>query len=372
MLDFTYYSYPDLVLLFILVLAWSILVVTINKRYKKVKKEIKNSGDSRYMELVDLLPQTVIEFDNKGQFEFINKHGQDLLGFSNFEIKKETIHNIIHPSDRHKFYQEYLYLLEGGQNRGQEYRVITKYKKVLYMVFYLKKVHLLEKDEPGLRGIMIDISKRIKLERKVLNSVMETEDKERRRFSEDLHDGLGPLLSTVKLYINQMTTDKCDNAEGVEMLAFANDLLDEAIVTTRNIANNILPGSIVDNGLIAAIQAFIIHIKNAGNINIEFNDNITQRFENNIEINIYRIIIELINNSLKYAEADKIEVDLSLNNNILSLQYKDDGIGFNIDNVKKGLGHKNIKNRSISINGEYEYTSEINRGMIFNLKVEIN
>ena len=342
------------------------------RKHKRVQKTIQRSGDLRYMDLVNLLPQMVVELTPNGKFTFINQQGLNLLGYSKFEIDKMDIFSIIHPSNIDKFKEEFLYLLEGGENKGQEYRIITKKKETFYMVFYLKRITTNDDDNYGLRGIIIDITDRKELERKVINTVLETEDKERRRFSEDLHDGLGPLLSTVKLYINQMKSSNVSISEEKEMFNFANELLDDAIATTRNIANNILPGSIVDNGLIAALRTFITHIKQAGNINIVFNENINQRFNNNIEINIYRILIELINNSLKYAQANTIEISIFEDGNTLSVTYKDDGVGFNIEEVKDGLGHKNIVNRSNSIKGEIDYSSTINKGMTFSLKIEIN
>jgi len=359
-----------IVLVGLLLIAYIINSILI-KKYRKAKKDILREGDSRYLELINKLPQLVIETDSDGKFTFINKQGLEFLGYGKFDIGKIDIFSIIHPSSLSKFKEEFLYLVEGGENKGQEYRIITNRNDNYFMVFYLRRIIINANNEIGLRGIIIDISDRKELERKVLNTIIETEDKERRRFSEDLHDGLGPLLSTVKLYINQMKSSKVSISEEKEMFNFANELLDEAISTTRNIANNILPGSIVDNGLIAGVRTFITHIKQAGNIDIVFNENLSKRYDTNIEINIYRIIIELINNSLKYAEANTLEVCILEENNTLNVQYKDDGKGFNMEEVKEGLGHINIENRSKSINGEFDYYSEINKGMTFNLKVEV-
>ena len=371
MLDFNLDSYTYTLMILLLVLVSSILNIVLNSKYKKAKKSIKTSGDTRYMELVNLFPQMVVELDSYGNFTFINQQGLDLLSYSKFEIEKKTIHSLIHSKDLDAFKEEFLYLLEGGENKAQEYRIINKKNDVLFMVFYLKRTYSAETKNVCLRGIIIDISKRIALERKVLSTVLETEDKERQRFSEDLHDGLGPLLSTVKLYINQLKSENKCNREDEEMLTYANDLLNEAITTTRYIANNILPGSINDNGLIAALQSFISHIQKAGNVNIEFVHNLDNRFEKNIELNFYRIIIELINNSIKYAKSNLIEIIINYEDKVLSLQYKDDGIGFDKSTIIKGLGLNNIKNRSKSINGEYEYSSEINKGMTFRLQVDI-
>ncbi len=361
------------VVIIIFVIIIILILFVSNKKlrsYKRKNEKAITDGKLRYKELADLLPQMVVELDGEGRFSFINKLGLDFIGYSKFELDRMTIFSMIHPDDKDKFKEEYLYLMEGGENKGQEFRVITKHKNTFFMVFYLKRMSKKIEQGEGLRGFIIDISERIKLERKVLSTILETEDKERRRFSEDLHDGLGPLLSTIKLYVNQINST-CDvDSEQKGMFNYTNEMLDDAISTTRNIANNILPGSIVDNGLEAAVRSFVKHIKQAGGQNIIFNDNITHRFDIKVEINFYRIIIELVNNSIKYANASNLEINLLEEDNHLKLHYHDDGKGFEIEKVKQGLGHVNIKNRAQSLNGEFEYLSELNRGMSFKLSVE--
>lgn len=343
------------------------------KKHKRSIKKLKREGDIRYRDLSNLLPQLVVELDKDGQFSFINDAGLEFLGYSKFEIKNGfSIFQIIHPDDLINFKEEFLYLLEGGVNKGQEFRIVTKGGESFFVVLFLKAIETEDYSQAGLRGFIIDITDRKKLERQVLSAILETEDKERRRYSEDLHDGLGPLLSTIKLYINQMKSKKVSKEEENEMFTFANELLDEAISTTRNIANNILPGSIVDNGLVAAINSFCIRVKQAGTIQIIFNHNINSRFNNNVEINFYRIIIELVNNSIKHGNAKSVEISLIFDNNKLVLNYIDDGVGFDINTSELGLGINNIKNRSQSLNGEYQFKSEVNHGMTFSLDVRIS
>ena len=167
-----------------------------------------------------------------------------------------------------------------------------------------------------------------------------------------------------------MKSTKVSIDEEKEYLNISNELLDEAITTTRSIANNILPGSIVDNGLIAAVNTFCHHLNKAGDIRINFNHNFNDRLEKNLEINFYRIITELINNTIKHANATVIDISLILDEGIIGLKYYDDGIGFNTETIKHGLGLGNITNRSLSLNGEYDFASKENMGMTFNLNVK--
>lgn len=350
------------------------LFVYFKKILTNTNKELQNlrmEGDKRYKDLANLLPQLVVELNIDGEFDFINDAGLDFIGYSKYEIKNGlSIFDIIHPDDKKLFREEFLYLMEGGINKGQEFKLQTKDKKTLFVVLFLKVIESDDYVNKGLRGFIIDITDRKKLERKVLSAVLETEDKERRRFSEDLHDGLGPLLSTIKLYINQMKSSKVTIKEEGEMFAYANELLDEAISTTRNIANNILPGSIVDNGLIAAVNSFCHHIEQTGSLKVNFNHNIQSRFEINLEINIYRIIIELINNSIKHAIASELNISILLADDNFRLDYYDNGIGFDYENVKHGLGIQNISNRAHSLSAEFQF-HKVENGMYFSLDLDV-
>ncbi len=371
--NYMYWTWDSLIIV-ALIASQLFFVLYFRKKLHQRKKDIYNlkiEGEKRYKDLANLLPQLVVELDEEGKFDFINDAGIDFIGYTKYEIKNGlSIFDIIHPDDQKMFLEEFLYLLEGGVNKGQEFRIQTKSKKTLFVVLFLKVIESDEYLNKGLRGFIIDITDRKRLERKLLSAVLETEDKERRRFSEDLHDGLGPLLSTVKLYVNQMKSSKITQKEHEEMFNYTNELLDEAISTTRNIANNILPESIVDNGLIAAVNTFCHYIEKAGDIRVNFNHNILERFDVNIEINIYRIIIELINNSIKHANATELNINLLILDKMINLEYYDNGIGFDVNTVKRGLGLDNISNRAQSLNAEFQFSNN-EKGMQFSLKARI-
>jgi PAS domain S-box-containing protein len=332
----------------------------------------KTAGEDKYLDLANLLPQLVVELEVDGRFSFINDAGLKFIGYSKFDLKKGlNIFDLIHSDDLADFKEDFLYLLEGGINKGQEFRMVTKSGEVFFMVFFLKLRDNNHSLHHGLRGFIIDISDRKRLERKVLSAVLETEDRERRRYSEDLHDGLGPLLSTIKLYVNQMKSQKVSQDEESEMFNYANELLDEAILTTRNIANNILPGSIVDNGLIAAVNFFCHQVIASRALAINFSSNTTLRFEQHIESNTYRIIIELLNNTIKHANAKNVTIQILLEDNFLLLKYNDDGVGYEDISHREGLGMGNIKNRANSLNAISRFQSEKNKGMLFDMRVPL-
>ncbi len=344
--------------------------------HNKKNKEIYES-EKKYKDLANFLPQTVFELDKSGKFTFINDAGLKLTGYNKFDINNGlNIEKIITPDDRQRYREDILYILEGGKNKGQEYIALHKNGSSFPVSTYISPISNSNKESVGLRGIIIDITEQKSLERKLLSSVIETEDKERKRFSEDLHDGLGPLLSTINLYFNQINSGNIDKNEKIELTKYTNELIEEAISSTRTIANNLMPGTISDKGLIAALNSFCEKLNFTKTICVDFkNSNINQRYSIAIETAIYRVIIELINNTIKHAKANNIEISLEEKNNFLLLKYHDDGIGFNINeilNKKQGLGLNNVLNRAKSINGKCFIDSGKKIGTTINVDIDLS
>jgi signal transduction histidine kinase len=281
------------------------------------------------------------------------------------------LYDLIYSEDLKEFKEEFLYILEGGRNKGQEFRISSKNGNSIPMIFYMSQTQLNNVVE-GVRGIIIDVSEQKKLEHKLLTAIIDTEDRERKRFAEDLHDGLGPLLSTIKLYVNQMNHSDVGEKERTEMMKFTNELLDESISNTKSIANNILPGTISDNGLVPALNSFFARINTLGHIKIHFDYKLDIRLLSSIENTLYRILNELLNNTIKHAEASNVYVDLSLNGRDLDISYRDDGKGFDLSVVERGLGLENIQSRARSIHATTAIHTEPNKGFRYELRMQIN
>ena len=139
-------------------------------------------------------------------------------------------------------------------------------------------------------------------ERRILNTVLRTEEKERLRFSKDLHDGLGPLLSSAKMSVSALAADKTDERSR-EILRNASYVIDEAIRSLREISVNLSPHILKDFGLARAVSNFIGRLPHSG-MRIHFSTNLhAERFDADIEVILYRVICELINNSIKHSGA---------------------------------------------------------------------
>ena len=217
-------------------------------------------------------------------------------------------------------------------------------------------------------------NKLLEMERKVLTTIIDTEDKERKRFAEDIHDGVGPLLSSIKLYLGEISSS--EKEEQKQMIDYAKELTSEAIGNIRDISHNIMPGSLSENGLMESVHEFCEKIKFTKQLNINIENKIgNKRFGHSIELIIYRIIIELINNTLKHAKATAVNISFVKGDNLLEINYSDNGVGFDVEKLndtgKKGIGLLNIKRRVASIDGKCDIKSEKGKGIEVKIKLAI-
>lgn len=229
-------------------------------------------------------------------------------------------------------------------------------------------------NSPALLSIIRDIRDRREMEKMILLTTIEAEERERRRLAADLHDDIGPLLASLKMYVSVLQ-QRLENTKNSEVLDIVQNLIKSSIENVRTISNNISPHLIERFGLISAIKGEIENIKML--IPVDFKTNSSNyKFDKQVEIIIYRIIKELFNNTLKYAKASKVSLSINYHKSKLYLKYSDNGCGFNLGSSvldkKSGHGLPNIDNRIKSINGNYSIETSPGNGFMIILDVPVN
>ena len=207
-------------------------------------------------------------------------------------------------------------------------------------------------------------------ERRILNTILRTEEKERQRFSKDLHDGLGPLLSSAKMSISALSNMEDERSK--EILRNANYVIDEAIRSLREISINLSPHILNDFGLSRAVSNFINKLPRSS-MRINYSTNLrTERFDMDIEVILYRVICELINNSLKHSGATQVTISLVYADEMLRLDYRDNGCGFDVSaQERQGMGIVNIRCRIRSLKGNMTMKSTPGKGMATQIEIHI-
>lgn len=226
---------------------------------------------------------------------------------------------------------------------------------LLLGVFYIRKIFQFLKRVDELRN---------ETEKRVLSAVIKTEEQERQRFAKELHDGIGPLLSVIKMLVSGLDSGR-DRAMNEKIKHNLMQAVDEAVVGVRNVSANISPHILNNFGLHDAVDSFIKKIGQTDQYDIKLMSNIEKkRFSYNVEVIMYRVICELINNTLRHAAADVIVIDLHLEEQVLYLEYQDNGIGFDVEKQSNsGMGLENMRYRLNSGNGDIQIRSEKGKGV---------
>ncbi len=198
-------------------------------------------------------------------------------------------------------------------------------------------------------------TKQREYEKMLLNTTVMTEENERRRFATELHDGLGPILSSIKMSFSVVADDVKDD----EVRRNLENAINEAIVTVREVSNNMSPHILTNLGLRQAIVSFIGKIVFPKDMKLSYNITIgNKRYPATNEIVMYRVFCELLNNTLKHSGATAINFRLDEEGEDLKLTYKDNGTGFDLkiaEEQRRGMGLYNIISRVTSIKGTYKF-----------------
>ncbi|MBA2613623.1 MAG: sensor histidine kinase [Bacteroidetes bacterium] len=199
-----------------------------------------------------------------------------------------------------------------------------------------------------------------------IKSIIEAEEKERRRIAQDLHDGVGQILSAAKLNLSGLESQiNLSNASQKDAFKNALDLIDDSVKEVRAVSHNMMPNTLIKLGLASAIREFITKIGTVPNLKIDLEIvGLDKRIDENIETVLYRVIQEIVANILKHAKATEISLQLIKHEKELSIIVEDNGVGFDTTkiNIFEGIGLKNIISRIEFINGTVHFDSTIGHG----------
>jgi signal transduction histidine kinase len=203
-------------------------------------------------------------------------------------------------------------------------------------------------------------------------SILQGEEEERKRLAKDLHDGLGGLLTGVKISLSNIKGNMLLQQEDVFIFERALDMLDNSITELRRVAHNMMPEALVKFGLATAIKDFCESINSMKALSIAFQVvGQPRRFASSQEIIIYRIVQELVNNTLKHSNAEKALVQLSFELNEFSLTVEDNGRGFDKALIESSNtnGWKNIKSRVEYLKGSLDVSTTLEEGTSVHIRL---
>jgi PAS domain S-box-containing protein len=326
--------------------------------HKRAEESLRES-ESLYRTLVNQLPNPILIHIN-GNVVFANDLILGITGFSKDDIIGKNVADLLTDPTDPKNNAVFKNLSGDSFVDEEEFEIRTENRKVVIKNFLLRNSRLKYQGQDAVMTILIDITERKHLEKYVLSRVIETEEKDRKQFATDLHDDLGPTLSSIKLHLGLLEYAK-DPEKFKETLGICNQQLAEAIAKMRIVANNLMPRLIENFGLEAAINSFINTMQHEGVFSISFISNLkSRRFQKQTELHFYRIICELINNTLKHSGASNAIVKLNYAKGLLKLDYTDNGKGYQVTEINKkpgGMGVGNIIQRVNLIDAKIQFIS---------------
>jgi PAS domain S-box-containing protein len=344
---------------------------------KKIEQELKKSNE-RYDYVTKATSDAIWDWDIQTDTIYRGKTYKSLFGYEDILSTIQFRLDHIHPEDRERVGIGLKKALNGDAERWQDEYLFQcadgRYKRVLDKGFIIRSP-----DGAAMRmiGAMQDITEQRQLQiqlkqeeqrikEEIMQAIINAQEKERYEISHELHDNVNQILTTCKLLLEAEAKENKS-----KYLQQSMENLQRAIDELRNISHRLNPATLQYIGLQGAIDDLVTKINNTGKVTISFTSSLRseEKIDEEVELALFRIVQEQINNILKHSDAYKVLIDLTFEKGKLKLTITDDGKGHDLQIKKHGLGLKNIFNRAEFHKGFAEIFSEPGKG--FMLQVEI-
>ncbi|MBK8808499.1 MAG: PAS domain S-box protein [Bacteroidales bacterium] len=294
---------------------------------RKIVEEKLVQNEEKFRNIFNNSTDSIIIHSVMGQIYESNSIFRNLIDYTEDECIDKQIFDFVDHESTLKFKNEIASLSLNNLDFTTEAILITRSNSFIPIEIKSKVITYLGRN--ALLTIIRNVSYRKRFERKLLDAIIETEEKERAQLAADLHDEIGPLLSSMKMYISLLKDTKdIEKSKFVGEQVFT--LVTEAITSIREISNSLSPHVLTNYGLIEAVKNVIQSVSKF--IEIDFSSNCEKmRFASNTETVYYRVFKELLNNTVKHAQATNIIISFIFENDRLTFTYKDDGKGFDYE-----------------------------------------
>lgn len=337
-----------------------------------------NESEKRYRMLAENMADTLLLINPDGIITFATPSSREVFGIADTDILHNSLYDIIDMRDHGLLVHAFTILktkekqmgivlrLRSDENRWTDCRLryLTDEQKYL-----LIGRDISERKQEEKRQLEEKLTQQLNL----MNAVVEVQENERRRLSEELHDGIGPILSAVRMNISSTESYTDQDGKDGKLLHNATRLLDDSLMELRNLAKNLIPPALHDYGLYRALRNFCEKNDRLKDIRIQYRIKEPEWNLNSVaEITAYRVSQELINNALKYSKAANIFLEVMpmvyRSKDFLRLRVQDDGVGFEFSqnfDKEKGMGLRNIASRVHLLGGKFVVETAPGKGSTF-------
>lgn len=341
---------------------------------KDITSKIKSEEEVNFQaKLLQNVNDSIIYTDLEGIIQYVNQGTNYTFGYKPRHLIGKTLSKLF-PEQYKDLSMTDLFVVIDFQPYQSIWQGTNKKGELIWLDVKINLMHTPDGKMEGFIIVSKDITLIKKAEVEIIRSLITGEDKERQRVATDLHDSLGQILTASSLNFNSLKQDiKSLSAKNQKEYQLGLTFLNDAIVEARNIAYNLMPKSLEQFGLINSVTTLINSVKKSVDFNISLSENIGEkRLDKHLEINMYRITQEILNNAIKHSKAKKLSFQYQVYDKELIFTYEDDGVGFNYNNKKTvGAGLGNIKNRVTSMSGFISINSGKNKGTSISIELII-
>ncbi len=262
------------------------------------------------------------------------------------------------------------------QNRLKNSQIRRQQGMILFIavgVILMTIISLLWYNRKRLQHRALVEAERNHYRKKLLEASVEAEEKERKRMARELHDGVAQQLTGLKMAWQVLSREFKSDPQKKQKLDDISRTLDQTADEVRNLSHQMMPRVLSESGLIPALEDMLAKSLKYSNIDYEFEHfGIENRFHENIELSLYRICQELINNIIKHSGATKVAVQLLKSKGHLVMIIEDNGKGFTGSGTEnEGIGLMNIASRIDTVNGEVNYEPSPGSGTIARVRIPV-
>ncbi len=343
---------------------------------EKFKRKKAERERKRLTDILEATTDFVGISDSKGQLVYINQMWRVMLGLGPEDSIEGLKLEDFHPPQSSKILLNEV--LPKAAEKGMwswETVMLNKQDEEIPVSQVLIAHKRLTGEVEFFSTIVRDITDLKEAKDRAIRAIVKGEDQERKRIAREIHDSLGQTLTAASLNLDAIKQDLSGlNDRTNQLFQTAFQLINSAIRESREISHNLMPKVIEDFGLIPALENLLNKIQQVTEIELVFYHNVcTQRLDYDIELNLFRITQEAINNILKHAQASKVSIQLIEYEGELIYTIEDDGKGFEVEATKKdsaGIGLMSIKNRVVSIGGKLSIESAPDKGTVIAIEVK--
>ncbi len=326
----------------------------------------RKSCDKSIDFLVDMMqsaPVGLLALDRKGRIVFFNERAQLNLGLSTQVkwIEKSVFELEDYAGVFHNYIKDFL------TGKMEPYALLeTEIQgKFITIRGWVTK--------GGMMVALNDVTRFKEMEAESLRANIQGQENERSRLAKEIHDGIGPLLSTLNLYLESLQPDiqQC-SPDAQQRYESMSKLLNMLSRETRNISRALMPIAVEDFGLVAALEDMVEKVRGGAKLQVHFyTSGLKTRLNHEAELGLYRVVQEFLNNTIKYARAHSVNIQLIRHKESIVLTYEDDGKGFNFTGTfpSGGFGLRDIQARVKALGGNFTLDATSGRGMVATIEL---